>query len=281
MLDAVKHLYRSNNQLRLQVVEMLHLCRGSCYTQNEKQMLQKHKFLSLLVTLNFCLAGSEQSVVNAQSTIATTAKPNPRRTEVQTLKQGIARRRQGESDTSFLRRVLPVSYHCTDTNPCPYNSHRISYVWRSTSFGKQLFFSNPNGGNGHELVLFVLDPFQTNTYAVQAFNMGQMGDLTVLKAIFFADVNQDGRKELLALNECDLREASMDRGEVLLGLVPHYETHVIQFVGLTGNGRPQYREDKTPRSYLNELPTATAVRQAIIKHQQKPVNRKLPPKLLK
>lgn len=190
--------------------------------------------------------------------------------EALTLRRGMAQRRPGELDTSFLRRVLPASF------PSAYNNLVVAHAWRPTPFGNQLFFSITNGGdNEYDLFLFILDPFQADTYAVQAFDMGNMGDLTTVAAIFFTDVDQDRRKELLSLNECSLREGfRTDNGEMIYGHAPHYETHVFRYVGLSRGGRPQYREDRTPRSYLDELPTAAAVRQAIIKHQQRAAKRK-------
>lgn len=234
-------------------------------------------FLSFLSILCFCLIGLGQSTVYAQSMTAVTTKPNSRSIEAQTLKKGIAQRLHGESDTSFLRRVLPVSY------PSAYNSLVISYAWRATPFGKQLFFSRTNGGdNEYDLFLFILDPFQAGTYAVQAFDMGNMGDLTTVAALFFADVGQDGQKELLALNECDLKETVKgDNGDRLFAHVPHYETYVFRYVGLGSDGHPRYREDKTPRSYLDELPTAAAVRQAIVIHQKRAAHLKSTTKSLK
>lgn len=271
MLNAVKHLYRTSNQFRLRAVEMLQLCRMCPLTPEEAMMCRKNIFLPLLFTLSFYLVGFEQKVANAQSTSVTTATLKSQRAEAQILKLGIARRRVGEPDTSFLRRVFPVAYPCTYINPCAYDSHILSYAWRPSPFGKQLFFSNPNGGDeGIDLILFILDPFRTNAYAVQAFNMGNMGDLTVVRAIFFADVEQDGRKEVLVLNECNLREGSKDdNGAIVYGRAAHYEIFVLKYIGLDASGRPRYREDKTPRSYLNELPNAAAVRQAITRHQRK------------
>lgn len=241
-------------------------------------MCRKKIFLALLSTLGFRLFGLEHSVVNAQSTIAATSKLSPQRTEAQTLKQGTAQRRVGEPSNSFLRRVLPISF------PSAYNDLVVAYTWRPTPFGKQLFFSKTNGGDEeYDLILFVLDPFQANTYAVQAFNMGNMGDLTTVSAVFFADVDYDGRKELLSLNECDLREmfkvvgeeikpienGEKYNGETTTARVPHYETHVFKYAGTSNDGRPKYQEDLTPRPYLDELPTAAAIRQAITRHQRK------------
>ncbi|MBX0289601.1 energy transducer TonB [Hymenobacter sp. HSC-4F20] len=197
------------------------------------------------------------------------------RTEAQTCQSGIARRQPGEADTTFLQRVLPVSFYL--------GRKPIIYAWRSSAFGKQLVFSaNGYGDNAINLFLFVLDPYQNDTYAVHSFNMESMGDLTTEEAIFFADVDQDGQKELLVLNECSLKETLQDDdGNELHGRVAHYETRVFQYQGLSNAGRPQYREDPTPRDYLNELPTAAAVRQALVRHQrpkppqQKPANKNL------
>jgi hypothetical protein len=82
------------------------------------------------------------------------------RTETQTLTQGLVQRLSGEADSTFLRRVLPVSY--------PTSYQRLTYAWRPSTFGKQLFFTVT--GTGPELYLsflFVLDPFQANKYTVQ------------------------------------------------------------------------------------------------------------------
>jgi len=194
--------------------------------------------------------------------------------EASTLRRGIAQRRAHEPDSSFLRRVLPIAY------PAAYNDLVITYAWRPTPFGKQLFFSRTNGGdNEYDLFLYLLDPFQTDTYAVQAFDLGNMGDLTTVAAIFFADVDQDGPKELLALTECSLRETFKDINGELTGRVPHYETHVFQYAGVSKQGCPRYKEDNTPRAYLDGLPTATAIRRAITEHQQKIAQYKSPQKI--
>jgi hypothetical protein len=208
--------------------------------------------------------------------------------EASTLKRGIAQRRPNEPDSSFLRRVLPIAY------PAAYNGLIVAYAWRPTLFGKQLFFSRTNGGaNEYDLFLYILDPFQSDTYAVQAFDLENMGDLTTVAAIFFADVDHDGQKELLALTECSLKEGFKDingeleqlkdgeeyAGEIVTGRVPHYVTRVFQYAGISKQGCPRYREDNTPRAYLDDLPTAFAIRQAITKHQQKIAKRKAPQKL--
>lgn len=184
------------------------------------------------------------------------------RRETQTRQSGIAQRQPGEADTTFLRRVLPVSFPASDD--------LLAYTWRPSSFGKQLFFtvSGPDG-NEYGRELFVLDPFRANTYAVQVFNLESMGDATTVAALFFADVDQNGQRELLALLACNLREpAFKDKyGTQYYGRETSYETHVFRYSGLDSAGRPQYREDSTPRPYLHGLSTAAAVRQALAQQQ--------------
>jgi len=179
--------------------------------------------------------------------------------EARTMRWGLATRFPSEADTAFLRRSLPSSF--------PRSVDLLAATWRPNEFGKQLFFSAPgseDNDNRYGSELFVLDPFQGGTYAVQAFTIPSLGDATSLVSLFFADIDQDGQKELLALSECSLREAA--------GRETHYQTQVFQYAGLTSTGRPQYREDATKRPYLNDLGSAAAVRQALAKHQP----RKLP-----
>jgi hypothetical protein len=168
--------------------------------------------------------------------------------ETRTLLRGEARRQRGEVDSSFVRRVLPRSFA---------ESHDLlAATWRASAFGKQLFFSlvsTENTDYGSEL--FILDPYLADTYAVYSFTIPSLGDATSLSALFFADVNQDGQKELLALSESSLAEIG--------GRETHYQTQVFQYVGLTSVGRPQYREDTTPPAYLDGLATVAAVRQAL------------------
>lgn len=174
--------------------------------------------------------------------------------EARTMRWGLAYRFPSEADTTFLRRVLPASF--------PRSVDLVAATWRPSEAGKQLFFSVPgseDNGNRYGSELFVLDPFQGATYAVQALTIPSLGDATSLTAFFFADVNQDGQKELLVLSECRLREAA--------GRKTEYQTQVFHYVGLTSAGRPQYCEDPTPRPYLNGLDNVAKVRQALARHQ--------------
>lgn len=190
------------------------------------------------------------------------ASPQEQR-EAQTRQQALAERRPGEADTTFLRRVLPVSF--------PQSNDLLAATWRPSAFGKQLFFSVRGADdNEYGTDLFMLDPFQANTYAVQVFAIAQ-ADMTSLEAFFFADVNRDGRKELLAISRCDLRGGEVGNG--FYPRTPHYQTHVFQCVGLSSTGRPQYRDYPTNTDYLNELPTAADVRAALAEHR-----RQLPPR---
>lgn len=180
------------------------------------------------------------------------------------LRQGIAQRAPGEADTTFLKRLFPASFPPADD--------LVTYAWRPSPFGKQLFFSyRGRGDNAYGTNLYVLDPFQPRTYAVHALTLPDMGDLTNLAAFFFADVNGDGQKELLTLLVCSLREThKADDGELLSGHWDHYQTVVFQHAGLDAASRPRYRLDPTPRPFLDELPTAAAVRRELTRHPVRP-----------
>jgi hypothetical protein len=188
------------------------------------------------------------------------ATPAQRR-EATTRWQRIAQRQPNEADSTFVRRVLPLSY----------DQKLVAYAWRPSLFGKQLFFSR-RGGEDNEggTDLFVLDPYQANTYAVQVLPIDSMGDLTDLAALFFADANQDGRKDLLALSQCDLREqVRLSDGELQTGRIAHYQTLIWQYGSPDKTGRPHYEQD-AERPDLDDLPTAAAVRQALVRHPRHP-----------
>ena len=196
------------------------------------------------------------------------AKGDPAKgTEAQTLARGVALRRPGEADSTFLRRVLPVSY--------PNSGHRVAYAWRPSAFGKQLLFVI-QGDNGTETALFVLDPYQPATYAVQRLGVVINGGCDLassLGAIFFADMNHDGQKELLALGFCYALEPSEDKedkddnGQIRLGHVERQGTVVYRYAGSDGKGRPRYEKTFTPR-YLTGVKTAPEARAKIAAHQR-------------
>lgn len=187
------------------------------------------------------------------------------RREAATRWQRTAQRRPGEADTAFVRRVLPLSYPSAGPHPL------LSYAWRASAFGQQLFFARRGGDdNDGGTDLFVLDPYRAGTYAVQVLAIPSQGDLTDLAALFFADADHDGHQDLLALSACDLREdVQLETGERLAGRIAHYETLIWQYTAPSRTDRPQYQEDLTPRRYLDGLPAAAAVRQALARHQQR------------
>jgi TonB family protein len=198
------------------------------------------------------------------------ASPAPAR-DAQTRQQGVAQRQPGEADSTFVRRVLPVAYA---------QSHDLlAYAWRPSAFGKQLFFSvYGEEGNEYGTNLFVLDPYQENTYAVQVIAIAQ-ADATYLQAIFFADANHDGRKDLLALSSYSLREPVKIAGEWTHGRTTHYHTDSWQYLAPGTKGRPQY-ESLPERPDLDELETAADVRAALAEPvpPRKPTSAKRPPK---
>jgi hypothetical protein len=183
------------------------------------------------------------------------------RLEAQTRQQGLAWRRPGETDARFLRRVLPLAL--------AYTGRLVTYAWRPSVFGKQLFVATRGQGeNEYGTDLLVLDPYRPNTYALRILVLESLGDLTNLEALFFADVDHDGRLELLILKECSLKEVAWTdkHGQSYSGRASHYATDVFRLAGTDRTGRPRYMLDTMPRPYLDELPTAAAVRKALAKH---------------
>jgi hypothetical protein len=187
--------------------------------------------------------------------------------EDQLVRGGLARRIPGEADTVFLRRIFPVSFS---------SEQLVVYAWRPSAWGKQLFFPrrevNEYRQEGEDAALFVLDPFGPNTYAVQKLLLASIGDMTNMSAFFFADVNRDGQKELLVLVYAEVQEIGrLQHGdgtaERAYARMSHQRTYVFRYAGLSRTGHPRYRADTTPRPYLNDLPTAAAVRRALAQHQ--------------
>lgn len=203
----------------------------------------------------------------------TPVEPEPdaaaERREAATHQRGRAQRQPGETTGAFLRRVLPLAYFRAGWGTEP-GRRFLTSAWRPDAFGKQLFLQALSPGEQPAgTSLLVLDPYQPNTYAVQRLHLTSIeGEPTGVAALFFADANHDGRKELLVLLECSLRDVlDVDkRGRRFYGHVSHYQTQVFQYLTPGRNGRPRYREDLTPRPYLDELPTAAAVRRALARH---------------
>lgn len=200
------------------------------------------------------------------------------RSEEALLKQGLVQRKPGEADTTFLRRLFPASF---------IQREPIAYAWRPSVYGPQLFFSHEDRGSSHNLgegtELFILDPIQPEQYAVQVLLLEPIGDKTNLASFFFADVNRDGQKELLALVYAEVQEEVMlsvgpgQKKERAIGRFSHWETQVFRYAGLSRADRPLYQPDRTPRSYLNKLRSAAEVRRALAQHQQRPKPPQLKP----
>ncbi|MBH8556462.1 TonB family protein [Hymenobacter sp. BT442] len=175
--------------------------------------------------------------------------------EERTRQQGEAQRLPCEADSAFVRRVLPVSF--------AQSNDLLAYSWRPSAFGKQLFFSVPGGDrDAYGSALFVLDPYQPDTYRVLVLPIDSQGDLTYLSALFFTDANHDGRKDLLALSSCSLRDPVKINGHWTYGRRTHYRTDIWQYRDVDPAGRPQYQQ-APERPDLNELATAAEVRQAL------------------
>ncbi|MGI4968843.1 MAG: hypothetical protein ACRYGH_07820 [Janthinobacterium lividum] len=127
--------------------------------------------------------------------------------------------------------------------------------------------------------MFVLDPFGPRIYAVQRFLLGNMGDLPDQSATpFVADVNADGRPDLVALITYS---QSVSGGEGMPpGHMNYYRVQVWRTAGLDAAGRPRYREYETPYPYLeykqDETPgpyprqefTPATERRALTRHQR-------------
>jgi hypothetical protein len=222
----------------------------------------RHLFASLLV-------GSACVATQAQDLPPATYEASLKR-EVAPLKQGVVQRNPGEGEGAFLTRLFPASFE---------PARLIRHPWRPSDYGPQLFFWREQRDESHQLgegtELFVLDAFQPLTYAVQVLQLKPIGDITNLLAFFFADVDQDGQQELLALVYAEVQEKGLlyaepgAKGVLAYGHVTHWQTQVFRYAGLSSTGRPRYQRDRTPRPYLNELSSAAEVRQALARQQQR------------
>ncbi len=172
------------------------------------------------------------------------------RREAQTWRRGWARRHPGETDAHFVHRVLPLSLEETQK--------LTAYAWRPTAYGRQLFMTRPGrGDNESGTDLLVLDPYRPGTYALRVLPVTGLDDRTSLNEFFAADVDRDGRPELLALKQCDLRGSRLERHgrETYTGSEPRYATDVFRLAGTDRAGRPRYQREETDRPYLDDLPT--------------------------
>jgi hypothetical protein len=234
------------------------------YTPSKIQLLLP-ALVGLLTAVSFCQAQEYKPVIAAPMPANSTSAPGDSalhadlHREAELVKQGIARRKPNEADTTFLKRLFPASFLAGSL---------IRYAWRPSTFGKQLFFSyrerDAQGSEEEGIQLFVLDPFQPTTYTVQVLLLKPIGDITNLASLFFTDVDQDGQKELLALVYAEVQHVDTHKdGEQLIGRLSQWQTQVFRYAGLSHAGRPRYRRDTTPRPYLDGLRTAAAVREAL------------------
>ncbi|MDO7848757.1 FG-GAP-like repeat-containing protein [Hymenobacter sp. M29] len=183
------------------------------------------------------------------------------RLEDQTRQRGWARRRPGETDDQFMRRALPLTLTSGGLG---------AHAWRPGAYGRQLFIvsSSSQGDNQHGEDLLVLDPYRPHLYALGVLPIPPLDDAISVVDFFFADVNRDGRPELLVLKRCDLRGTLLTRHgrSTYSGSEPRFATDVFFLAGTSRTGRPRYRPDTVYRPYLDDLPTVAAVRRALTRH---------------
>ncbi|MBJ6142786.1 hypothetical protein [Hymenobacter sp. BT559] len=186
----------------------------------------RHLFASLLVG-SACVATQAQDLPPAP--YETSLKR-----EVALLKQGVVQRSPGEGEVAFLTRLFPAALE---------PARLIRHPWRLGGYGPQLFFWREQRDESHCLgegtELFVLDSFQPLTYAVQVLQLKPIGDITNLLAFFFADIEQDGQKELPALVYAEVQENGMlyakpgAKGIPVYSHVTHWQTQVFRYAGLS------------------------------------------------
>ncbi|MGI4866657.1 MAG: hypothetical protein ACRYFZ_22235 [Janthinobacterium lividum] len=213
------------------------------------------------------------------------------RREATTRYQRTAVRLPGETDSTFVRRVLPLSTDLLGE----YNDELHALAWRPSPYGRQLVFArralDPTVANGsygwYDTDLFVLDPYAPGTYAVQQFHLNNIGDLSDQSVTpFVADVNHDGHPDLVTLVTYS---QSVSGGE---GMPPghynYYRVQVWRTAGLDAAGRPRYRQDETPYPYLeyrqDETPgphpeefTPATVRRLLARHWRQVARARRPP----
>lgn len=232
--------------------------------------------LSLLCGLS-CLAAGSPSLLQADH-LSLVPSPPPNgspsadSTEARTLRQGVAQRQPAESVEAFVQRVLPASFANPDDRP-----QVMQYAWRPSAFGPQLFVSALDPHEPYRVYVFVLDPYQADAYAVERFEVEREdSDLANVAALFFADANHDGRKELLVLvNSSVVTPTVIDGMMWWQAHTDHYHTRIYGFVLADQGQRPHYQE-YAHRDDLDELETAAEVRQVLATPSRKHKARKAP-----
>jgi hypothetical protein len=201
----------------------------------------------------------------------TNSSPSADSLEARTVRQGVAKRQPAESVEAFLQRVLPASFANPDDPP-----QLIHYAWRPNAFGQQLFVSARDPHEPYRLYVFVLDPYQADTYAVERFEVEhEASDSADLEAIFFADANHDGQKDLLVLVNSSIVTPTMIDGMNWQAHTDYYHTRIYGYRLADQGQRPHYQE-YPHRADLDELETAAEVRQVLGTPNRKHKARKAP-----
>lgn len=216
--------------------------------------------LSLLSSFSYRATGSPgfQAEPLSVSSPLTNGNPSADSIEDRTLSRGVAQRLPTESDEAFVRRVLPASF----ANPED-QFQVIQYAWRPSAFGKQLFVSARDPHEHYRLHVFVLDPYQTDTYAVERLEVEhEASDFADVTAIFFADANHDGRKDLLVLVNSSIVTPTVIDGVNWQAHTDYYHTRIYGYRLADQSQRPHYQE-YPHRNDLDELETAAEVRQVL------------------
>jgi hypothetical protein len=113
------------------------------------------------------------------------------------------------------------------------------------------------------LYVFVFDPYQADTYAVERFEVEhEASDLANVEAIFFADANHDGQKDLLVLVNSSIVTPTMIDGMNWQAHTHYYHTRIYGYQLVDQGQRPHYQEYRH-RDDLDELETAAEVRQVL------------------
>lgn len=171
-------------------------------------------------------------------------------TEARTVRQGVARRQPAESVEAFVQRVFPASFADPEAQP-----QIIPYAWRPSPFGRQLFFSAHDPHEYYRLYVFVLDPYQADTYAVERFEVEDGdSDSAGLAALFFADANRDGRKELLLLVNSSVVTPTVIDGVNWQAHTSRYHTGIYGYVPAAEGQRPHYRSTRAAQTSTMSKP---------------------------
>ena len=232
--------------------------------------------LSLLCCVSGLAAGSPSLRQADHLSLVPSPPPNGNpsadSTEARTLRQGVATRQPAESVEAFVQRVLPASFANPDDPP-----QVMQYAWRPSAFGQQLFVSAHDPHEHYRVYVFVLDPYQADAYAVERFEVEREdSDGANVAAIFFADANHDGGKELLVLvNSSVVTPTVIDGMMWWQAHTDHYHTRIYGYKLADQGQRPHYQA-YPHRDDLDELETAAEVRQILAIPEPKYKVRKTP-----